>query len=316
MMKNQFAQQADDSQRTAICSWRIARSGSERLRSTDYQRIEQAIHFLEANFRRQPSLDEIADSIHLSKYHFQRLFKRWAGISPSQFLRFLTLEYAKERLQESQSILDAALDAGLSGPGRLHDLFVTFEATTPGEYKQQGAGLQITYGIHDTPFGRCLLATTARGICALHFLQNGDAAAAVKALKEYWPQASLVEDRSQTQPLVDQIFAAAPTGQSRPFHLLLKGTNFQVKVWQALLAIPPGMIVSYQDVADLMDRPNATRAVAGAVARNPIAYLIPCHRVISSTGRAHRYRWGTARKKAMLGWEASRRAQREGSDTG
>jgi AraC family transcriptional regulator of adaptative response/methylated-DNA-[protein]-cysteine methyltransferase len=293
MMKDQFAQQADD-----------------------YQRVEQAIHFLEANFRRQPSLDEIADSAHLSKYHFQRLFKRWAGISPSQFLRFLTLEYAKERLQKSQSVLDAALDAGLSGPGRLHDLFVTFEATTPGEYKQQGAGLQITYGMHDTPFGRCLLATTVRGICALHFVQSSDTAAALQALKEYWPQASLVEDRSQTQPLVDQIFAPAPTGPARPFHLLLKGTNFQVKVWQALLAIPPGAMVSYQDVADLLDKPNAARAVAGAVARNPIAYLIPCHRVISRTGRAHRYRWGAARKKAMLGWEASRRAQRETSDTG
>lgn len=291
MMKSDLTQQADD-----------------------YQRVEQAIRFLEANFRRHPSLDEIADSIHLSKYHFQRLFKRWAGISPTQFLQFLTLEYAKERLQESQSILDAALDAGLSGPGRLHDLFVTFEATTPGEYKKQGTGLQITYGIHDTPFGKCLLATTARGMCALHFVQSSDIPAALKPLTDHWPQARLVEDRSQTQPLVDQIFAPASAGQSRPFHLLLKGTNFQVNVWQALLTIPPGAMVSYQDVAAYIDKPNAARAVAGAVARNPVAYLIPCHRVISSTGKAHRYRWGTARKKAMLGWEAGRRAQREASD--
>lgn len=293
MMKHDFAPQADD-----------------------YQRVEQAIRFLEANFRRHPSLDEIADSVHLSKYHFQRLFKRWAGISPTQFLQFLTLEYAKERLLESQSILDAALDAGLSGPGRLHDLFVTFEATTPGEYKKQGTGLQITYGIHDTPFGKCLLATTARGICALHFVQSSDTSTALKPLTDHWPQASLVEDRSQIQPLLKQIFAPASTGQSRPFHLLLKGTNFQVQVWQALLTIPPGTMVSYQGVAAYMDKPNAARAVAGAVARNPVAYLIPCHRVISMTGKAHRYRWGTARKKAMLGWEASQRTRREASDTG
>lgn len=293
MIENEFAPQADD-----------------------YQRVEQAIRFLEANFHRHPSLDEIADSVHLSKYHFQRLFKRWAGISPTQFLHFLTLEYAKERLQESQSILDAALDAGLSGPGRLHDLFVTFEATTPGEYKMLGAGLQITYGIHDTPFGKCLLATTARGICALHFVQSSDTPAALQPLTDHWPQASLVEDRTQTQPLVKQIFGPASTGQSRPFHLLLKGTNFQVQVWQALMTIPPGAMVSYQDVAIYMDRPTAARAVAGAVARNPIAYLIPCHRVISRTGNAHRYRWGTARKKAMLGWEAGQRIQKEMSDTG
>ena len=292
MMTNDFAQQADD-----------------------YQRVEQAIRFLEANFRRHPSLDEIADSVHLSKYYFQRLFKRWAGISPTQFLHFLTLEYAKERLQESQSVLDASLNAGLSGPGRLHDLFVTFEATTPGEYKKQGAGLQITYGIHDTPFGQCLLAITARGICALSFVQSGDTPATLKPLIEHWPQASLIEDLSQTQPLAEQIFAPASTGQSRPFHLLLKGTNFQVQVWQALLTIPPGAMVSYQDVAARMDRPNAARAVAGAVARNPVAYLIPCHRVISSTGRAHRYRWGTARKRAMLGWEAGWRAQSEAATT-
>ena len=293
MMNNRFEQQADD-----------------------YQRVEQAIHFLEANFRRQPSLDEIAESAHLSKYHFQRLFKRWAGISPPQFLRFLTLEYAKERLRESQSVLEAALDAGLSGPGRLHDLFVTFEAITPGEYKQQGTGLQITYGIHNTPFGQCLLATTDRGICALHFVQSGDIPAALKPLAEQWPQASLIEDRSQTQPLVDQIFAPASNGHSRPFHLLLKGTNFQVKVWQALLTIPPGVMVSYQDLAVLVDKPNAARAVAGAIARNPIAYLIPCHRVISRTGEAHRYRWGTARKRAMLGWEAGQELQKKAPQIG
>ena len=290
--------------------------------ATDYQRVEQAIRFLEANYRRHPSLDEIASSVHLSKYHFQRLFKRWAGISPTQFMQFLTLEYAKERLQESHSILDVALDAGLSGPGRLHDLFVTFEAMTPGEYKKSGIGLQITYGFHGTPFGECLLATTERGICALHFVQGwhfvqGNArSAALEQLTSHWPQASFAEAPSQTQPLVDQIFAPGAIQGSRPFHLLLKGTNFQVKVWQALLSIPPGAMVSYQDVAAGIGKPNSARAVGGALAKNPVAYLIPCHRVISKAGQAHRYRWGTTRKKAMLGWEAGHRAQRGVSSPG
>jgi AraC family transcriptional regulator of adaptative response/methylated-DNA-[protein]-cysteine methyltransferase len=274
--------------------------------ASDYQRVEQAIHYLEANFHTQPSLDEIANSVHLSKYHFQRLFKRWAGISPTQFLHFLTIEYAKQKLVESQSVYDAALEAGLSGSSRLHDLFVTFEAMTPGEYKRQGAGLQITYGFHQTPFGRCLLATTQRGICGLHFLPNGDSAV-LEQLRANWPQAQFVEKSSQTQRVVDRIFASGPMDQPRPFHLLLKGTNFQVNVWQALLAIPPGAMVSYQDVAAYLGRPTAARAVANAVAHNPIGYLIPCHRVIRKDGSINRYRWGTERKMAMLGWEASRR---------
>jgi AraC family transcriptional regulator of adaptative response/methylated-DNA-[protein]-cysteine methyltransferase len=277
--------------------------------STDYERVAEAIHYLEAKHRQRPSLDEIAGSVHLSKYHFQRLFKRWAGISPKQFSHFLTLEYAKERLQESQSLLDTALDAGLSGPSRLHDLFVTFEAITPGEYKRRGAGLRITYGFHDTPFGQCLLATTERGICALYFVEESDRAAAVEQLTNDWPRARLAEDPSHTQPLIDRIFAPASTDQPRPFHLLLKGTNFQVKVWQALLAIPPGTLASYQNVASLINKPNGARAVGGAVARNPVAYLIPCHRVINKTGKIHRYRWGATRKKAMVGWEASPRVQ-------
>jgi AraC family transcriptional regulator of adaptative response/methylated-DNA-[protein]-cysteine methyltransferase len=274
--------------------------------SSDYQRIEKALQFLEANFLRQPSLEEIANSVHLSKYHFQRLFKRWAGVSPTQFLQFLTIDYAKQRLLESQNVLDATLSAGLSSPGRLHDLFVTFEAVTPGEYKKQGAGLKIAYGVHDTPFGQCLLATTSRGICDLRFVQEDDPSTMIQQLAMRWPQADLVEKREDTQPLVDRIFAPMPANQPRPFHLMLKGTNFQVNVWQALLTIPPGALVSYQDVASYLGNPQATRAVAGAIARNPVAYLIPCHRVISKLGKAHNYQWGIARKKAMLGWEASR----------
>jgi AraC family transcriptional regulator of adaptative response/methylated-DNA-[protein]-cysteine methyltransferase len=279
--------------------------------SSDYERVEEAIHYLEDNFRQRPTLDEMASNLHLSKYHFQRLFKRWAGISPTQFLHFLTVEYAKERLNESQSVLDAALDAGLSGPGRLHDLFVSFEAITPGEYKRRGAGLRVAYGFHDTPFGQCLLATTERGICALHFVEGGDRSLVLERVTGGWPQACFEEDRSQTQPLVDRLFAQTATDQARPFHLLLKGTNFQVKVWQALLAVPTGALVSYQTVASHIGKPSGARAVSAAVARNSVAFLIPCHRVINKAGRIHRYRWGSSRKKAMVGWEASHRARRE-----
>jgi AraC family transcriptional regulator of adaptative response/methylated-DNA-[protein]-cysteine methyltransferase len=275
--------------------------------ASDYRRVEQAIRYLHENFRAHPSLDEIAESVHLSKYHFQRLFKRWAGISPSQFLQFLTLEYAKQQLLASRSVMEVSLEAGLSGPGRLHDLFVTFEAVTPGEYKQRGAGLQVRYGFHDTPFGECLLATTERGICNLFFVREGDSSPALEQLYASWPRAEFLERNDETQPLVDRIFAPAGVGQARPFHLQLKGTNFQVNVWRALLSISPGAMVSYQDVARLAGRPDATRAVANAISRNPVAYLIPCHRVISGSGQVHCYRWGVARKKAMLGWEASQR---------
>jgi len=272
----------------------------------DYQRVEQAIRYLEANFQNQPGLEEIATSVHLSPYHFQRLFQRWAGISPSRFLQFLTLEYAKERLRASQSVLDAALDAGLSGPGRLHDLFVTFEALTPGEYKQQGSGLEIAYGFHDTPFGRCLLATTHRGICGVRFLEGGAEDSSLAQIGAEWPRARFVEDAGGTQALVERIFAPAQRGQERPFHLLLKGTNFQVSVWRALLAIPAGDVVSFEALSGSLGRPRSTRAVANAIARNPVAYLVPCHRVIRKAGETARYRWGAARKKAMLAWEAGR----------
>lgn len=271
----------------------------------DYQRVEQAIRYLEENFRRQPSLEEMAASVHLSKYHFQRLFKRWAGVTPAQFLQFLTVEYAKEQLQAAESVLNTALASGLSGPGRLHDLFVNFTAMTPGEFKQQGAGLEIAYGFHPTPFGECLLATTERGICALRFVDD-DRQVTLTALQTEWSGARFAAAPQETAVLVTQLFAGEKDGGGkRPFHLLLRGTNFQVQVWQALLHIPPGTMVTYQDVANLLGKPTATRAVASAIARNPVGYLIPCHRVISKAGKMHQYRWGSTRKKAILGWEAA-----------
>ena len=272
----------------------------------DYRRIERAIGYLEENFRSQPGLDEIAASVHLSKYHFQRLFKQWAGVTPTQFMHFLTVEYAKERLAASESVFMTSLDAGLSSAGRLHDLFVTFEAVTPGEFKKRGEGVLIRYGFHPTPFGECLIAQTTRGICALRFVSDGSDKQALQELMGEWPLATFVEDRQGTATVVERLFAVRGGECQQPFHLYLKGTNFQVQVWQALLAIPEGAMVSYGDVATGIGRPAAARAAASAIARNPIGYLIPCHRVISKGGQIHRYRWGSTRKRAILGWEASR----------
>jgi len=272
----------------------------------DYRRVEKAIRYVEDNFKARPPLEKIAAGVHLSKYHFQRLFQRWAGISPARFMQFLTLEYAKERLAESHDLLDTAFDAGLSGPGRLHDLFVNLEAMTPGEFKRQGADLTIGYGFHPTPFGLCLLAGTPRGICHLGFVENDNRAEALAQLRQNWPRAGFVEDRNGTRRIIRRLFAAPSGRDDKPFHLHLKGTNFQVNVWRALLTIPRSSLVSYQDVAAYLGKPRSHRAVAGAVAANPVAFVIPCHRVIAQSGRLHRYRWGATRKKAILGWEAAR----------
>ena len=274
----------------------------------DYRRIEKAIQFIEAHFQSQPTLEQIAESVFLSKYHFDRLFKRWAGISPMQFMQFMTLDYSKQKLAQSRSLLDTSLDAGLSGPGRLHDLFVTFEGMTPGEFKKQGAGLKISHGFADSPFGDCLLATTHRGICHLGFVKGDRRSHARDQLFETWPDASFKENPEPAGTIVQRIFEKDQTRNMRPFNLHLKGTNFQINVWKALLSIPVGWVVSYQDIAAYIGRPKAFRAVASAIAVNPVAFLIPCHRVIAKSGKIHQYRWGAARKKAMFGWEAARSA--------
>jgi len=270
--------------------------------TTDYERIERAIRFLEDHVNDQPRLDDIAEYVHLSPFHFERLFKRWAGVTPKQFLQYLTLGYAKERLSESASVLEAALDSGLSGPGRLHDLFVTVEAVTPGEFKQQGAGVVIRYGFHETRFGWCFIGLTERGICHMAFNPPGPEPVAELAAR--WPGAVLVEAPAETGALVDRIFGET-TANGAPLRLLLGGTNFQVQVWQALLRVQPGQVVSYEELAHALGRPAATRAVASAVAKNPIGYLIPCHRVIRKSGHFGQYHWGSARKKAMVGFEAA-----------
>jgi len=273
--------------------------------SDDFKRIEKAIHFIEENFRDQPSLDQMAQSVHLSKYYFDRLFKRWAGISPIQFMHFLTLDYTKEQLSESKSLLETALDAGLSGPSRLHDLFINFEATTPGEFKKHGQGLKITYGFSDSPFGECLLAKTKRGICYLGFVDSSDRSKTLSQLFGTWHGSEFVEKSTAVRPIVSRIFRMENQNSSQPFNLQIKGTNFQVSVWKALLTIPKGCVVSYQNIASHIGRPKAFRAVANAIAINPVAYLIPCHRVIAKSGKIHQYRWGASRKKAIIGWEAA-----------
>ncbi|MFZ5821103.1 MAG: methylated-DNA--[protein]-cysteine S-methyltransferase [Chloroflexota bacterium] len=269
--------------------------------SEDYLRVEQAIQYLEKYANTQPELGEIASAVGLSEYHFQRVFSRWAGVSPKRFLQFLTKESAKDLLAKSENLLDTTYGVGLSSLGSLHDLFVTTEAITPGEYKSGGAGLTIRYGLHDTPFGAALIGVTERGICHFGFVVDGDA---IDALVSGWPQAKMVEDYYTTAPLVEPIFDLGQRSR-KPLHLHLRGTNFQLKVWEALLRIPPGAATSYQGLAEQAGRPGASRAVGTALGRNPIAVLIPCHRVIRKLGEFGNYRYGVARKKALLGWEAA-----------
>ncbi|MBE0593196.1 MAG: methylated-DNA--[protein]-cysteine S-methyltransferase [Gemmatimonadales bacterium] len=273
--------------------------------ASDADRIADAIAFLQQHYRRQPSLDEAAAAVGLSPYHFQRLFRRWAGVSPKRFLQYLTIEHARAALDEGRSLLETSYDAGLSGPGRLHDLFVTFDAVTPGQYKARGAGLSIDYGFIPTPFGEGFVAQTERGVCGLAFVDAGGRAGVLDDYRSRFPGAR---------------FRPAPTAADRTGRLIfrprrppqrlildLRGSNFQIKVWEALLRIVPGTLASYGDVAAAIGQPEATRAVASAVARNPVSYLIPCHRVIRSSGAFGDYRWGAARKKTIVAWEAARR---------
>ncbi len=274
--------------------------------SEDYHRIARAIAFMRQHHLNQPNLATVAQHIGLSEYHFQRLFTQWAGISPKRFLQYLTVEYAKSKITQTKSLLDLTLDVRLSSPGRLHDLFVTLEAMSPGEFKAGGAGLQIRYGIHDTPFGTSLIATTARGICNLYFLETTDEQTAAQRLRLAWKNAEIIRDQQATQSLRDLIFNSETLSEQKPLTLLVKGTNFQIQVWRALLKLPFGAIATYQTIAQLVARPTAARAVGNAIGNNPIGYLIPCHRVIRESGELGGYGWGVERKTVMLGWEASR----------
>ncbi|HYD31504.1 MAG TPA: methylated-DNA--[protein]-cysteine S-methyltransferase [Azospirillaceae bacterium] len=277
--------------------------------AAQYRAIARAIDHLVIRYQDQPSLEELAEAAGLSPFHFQRVFKRWAGISPKRFAQYLTLEHAKDLLAERVSLLEAALEVGLSGPSRLHDLFIACEAMTPGEYKERGTSLVIRWGFHDSPFGRALLGVTDRGLCWLSFVTQDEAAAFAEFRRE-WALATLVEDVSATMPFARRAFFPAGDDEA-PMRLLLRGTNFQIKVWEALLRIPAGRLVSYQTVASAIGQPAAVRAVGHAVGRNQISLVIPCHRVILKSGAIRDYRWGRARKRVMLAWEAAQRGRGE-----
>ena len=272
------------------------------MSAKDYHLVEQAIRFLDGNAGRQPELREVAASVGLSEFHFQRLFQRWAGVSPKRFLQFQTTQEAKRVLAETGDLLDASYDSGLSGPGRLHDLMVSVEAVTPGEYKRKGEGLAISWGVHATPFGPCFLALTSRGVCALDFLEPDSESDALERLRAVGEYARIEHAPETTAGVAARIFAA-DAKQQAPLALLVKGTNFQIKVWEALLRIPAGRITTYAGLAGSIGRPRAARAVGSAVAANHIAYLIPCHRVIRNTGAFGEYRWGPMRKRILLSRE-------------
>jgi AraC family transcriptional regulator, regulatory protein of adaptative response / methylated-DNA-[protein]-cysteine methyltransferase len=266
--------------------------------SEDYLRIEQAIQYLDNHYKDQPGLEELAASVGLSEFHFQRIFTRWAGVSPKRFLQFLTKEGAKELLNRSENLLDTTHQVGLSSLGRLHDLFITAEAVTPGEYKSHGAGVTIRYGLHPTPFGKCLIGVTEHGVCHLSFVQTSEGDA-IDNLVNDWKEATMIEDHKATAPLIEPIFDLSQRNNGA-LQLHLRGTNFQLKVWEALLNIPAGAVTTYEGIASMIGNPSAMRAVGTAVGHNPIAVLIPCHRVIRKVGDFGNYRYGMPRKKALL----------------
>jgi AraC family transcriptional regulator, regulatory protein of adaptative response / methylated-DNA-[protein]-cysteine methyltransferase len=268
--------------------------------SINYRRIEQAIQYLEANFKRQPELNEVADQVHLSPFHFQRLFTEWAGLSPKKFLQFLTVDFLKDKLKQTRNLHEAAEAAGLSAQSRVYDLFVNLEGVTPQEYKQSGRGIHIHYGFHETVFGLALIGVTQRGVCWLSFSSDDGADSEITKMKTHWHNSDFNEDITGTEKYVNQVFNRAERAQ---LPVLVKGTGFQIKVWEALLRIPSGHVSTYQDVAQQIRNPNAVQAVGSAVGANHIAYLIPCHRVIRKDGILGEYRWNPVRKKSMIGWE-------------
>ena len=275
---------------------------------TDYNRIESAIGYIRENFKSQPALEEIAAHVHLSPFHFQKMFTEWAGVSPNKFRQYLSLQYAKSLLKEKQATLfDAAFETGLSGTGRLHDLFMNIEGMTPGEFKNGGENLKINFSFAETPFGNMLVASTAKGICFMTFAEEKEGA--LQRLRDYFPNAAIEQMTDLIQQNVLYVFTH-DWNDIGEIKLHLKGTDFQLKVWQALLEIPAGGLSTYGRIAEKISNPKASRAVGTAVGSNPVAFIIPCHRVIQSSGTIGGYMWGPARKAAILGWEAARNDSR------
>ena len=277
--------------------------------STDYALIRRAVTFLADSWTEHPSLDALAQHLGLSPAHCQKLFKRWCGLSPKEFVQAIAIGRARTLLEGAASVLDTAHEIGLSGGSRLHDLFVTHEAMTPGDYKRRGAGLEIAYGFHVSPFGDAVVMATERGVCGVAFVNEDDnqtRADALADLTRRWPKAMFVEDFARTAPFAHQIFGPATRAAEKPVRLVLIGTDFEIRVWETLLKIPMGRAVSYADIARHLGQPTAMRAVGSAVGRNPISFAVPCHRVLRADGQLGGYHWGLTRKRALIGWESGR----------
>jgi len=270
----------------------------------NYYRIEKAIGYLTESFKEQPDLDEIARKVYMSPFHFQRLFTDWVGISPKKFLQYITLDYLRNKIKGTVNMMDVAELAGLSSQSRVHDLFVKVEGVSPQQFKTEGRGLEICYGYHASPFGMCFVAVAGERVCALKFIDEEQSRDEFELFSQQWRHAKLVHKPSYTQAFINRIFAARPGGSARDsLQLLVKGTDFQIKVWEALVKIPFGSVVSFQQIAEAIGKPQASRAVGSAVGANTILFLIPCHRIISKDGTLGNYHFGKVRKLAMIGWE-------------
>jgi AraC family transcriptional regulator of adaptative response/methylated-DNA-[protein]-cysteine methyltransferase len=272
--------------------------------SADYDIVRRAIAHIHGHWRQQPEIDEIAEAAGVTPTELHHLFRRWAGLTPKAFLQALTLNSARELLRSSASVLDASYEVGLSGPGRLHDLFVTHESMSPGEWKSGAEGVTVSYGFHPSPFGSALVMTTERGLCGLAFADYGEEKAALADMRSRWPKAGYAEDSARTAPIAARIFDKKLWRPDQPLRVMLIGTDFEVRVWETLMRIPMGRATTYSDIAGSIGKPKAPRAVGAAVGKNPISFVVPCHRVLGKSGELTGYHWGITRKRAMLGWEA------------
>ncbi len=276
------------------------------IAACDYDVVHRAVEYISHHMRRQPEVEEIAAAVGVSSRALTDLFRRWCGLTPKAFLQAVTLDRARRVLAESPNVLDAALELGLSGPGRLHDLFVVHEAMSPGEWKTGGAGLRIRYGFHPSPFGQALAMSTARGLCGLAFADTGEEVAALADMRTRWPNATYVEDPTATAPLVSRIFNPTAWRDDQPLRIVFIGTDFEIRVWETLLRIPMGRATTYSSIAAHVGKPKAARAVGAAIGKNPISFVVPCHRVLGKSGDLTGYHWGLTRKRAILGWEAGK----------
>ena len=284
----------------------LAKPSAQSAALRDYDSVRRAIAFISEHWRSQPTIEAVADATSVTPDELHHLFRRWAGLTPKAFMQALTLDHAKGLLRDSASVLDAALDSGLSGPGRLHDLFVTHEAMSPGEWKNGGAGMTLSYGFHPSPFGTAIVIASGRGLAGLAFADPGQEPIALADMQRRWPNATYIEDPAGTAALAQRVFDTKLWCADQPLRVILIGTDFEVRVWETLLKIPMGRATTYSNIAANINKPNASRAVGAAVGRNPVSFVVPCHRVIGKTGALTGYHWGITRKQAMLGWEAGR----------